>query len=198
MALRALQRCMHSRQRIVRIDGVIKIDVRPCGGVVARVAGGRKRNGGVIRIGCILEVRLMTAKARRRQCRVVVVHVALSAGNRRVRSGEWKRRVVVVKAGKRPGSGVVTLHAFSGETRRYVRGIIGRSEVFLVAAVAGGGKSFVVVVCMALSAGNGGVRSCQRKCSRAVIETRGFPAACGMAQRTVGGESCRGVVWVCG
>lgn len=81
MALRALQCCVHSGQRIVRIQGVIEIHARPCGGVMTGVAGGREGDGRVVWIGGVLEVGLVTTKAVRWQCAVVVVGMALRAGN---------------------------------------------------------------------------------------------------------------------
>lgn len=66
MALHTLQRGMRARQRIVRIRGVIEVDVRPVSCAVARVAGRRECRSRVVRIGRSLPVRLMTPIAGRR------------------------------------------------------------------------------------------------------------------------------------
>ena len=82
-------------QREVR---VIKRCPRPRGCGVARRAGCWEPGSLMVRVCRARVVGLVTRIAVRRNCRVIVVHVAIGAGNRRVRTRQRERRVVVVKA----------------------------------------------------------------------------------------------------
>ena len=95
MALHALQRRMRPRQRVIRVCGVVKVDVSPIRRVVARFAGSREPRGGMVGISRTLPVRLMAAVASRRQRRVVVVRVALRTRHRRMRSHQRKHRRMI-------------------------------------------------------------------------------------------------------
>lgn len=64
---------------------------------VACVAGRREPCGGMSRIGCTVPIRLVAAVACGGQCCVVVVHMALSTVEARVRSSERESRVVVIE-----------------------------------------------------------------------------------------------------
>lgn len=78
---------MAGRANAVRIP-VIHVEIRmvergsrPGGGGMARIAGCREAGRLVIRIGRPVVVRGVAAIASGRQCRVVVIHVALRAGH---------------------------------------------------------------------------------------------------------------------
>ena len=87
VALRTSQSRVNSSQRIIGIKSVIECDGCPCSRIVTGVAGGGERCRNVVGIGGPCEIRLMTAVTCRRQCRVVVVHVARCTWNVHVRSG---------------------------------------------------------------------------------------------------------------
>ena len=95
VALCARHSRVRARQRIVRISSVIEVDVCPVRRVVARFAGRRERNRGMVWIGCTLPVRLMAAVAGGRQRCVVVVGVALRACHRCMRSRQREYRGVI-------------------------------------------------------------------------------------------------------
>lgn len=76
--------------------------------------------------------------------------------------------------------------------RWIVRGV----EVCLVAPVAGGGQSCVVVIRVALSAGYGGMGAGERERGGVVIEGRGIPTACRMAERAIRWEPSRDVIGI--
>lgn len=95
VALRAAQRGMHASQRIVRILGVIKRDIRPVGGRVAGFARSRETGGRMIRVCRSSPIRLMTSEACRRQSCVIVVRMALRAGHSRMRPRQRKDRGVI-------------------------------------------------------------------------------------------------------
>lgn len=80
MALRAGQRSVRTRQRIVRVERMIEIDVCPVRCGVAYVAGGGESGGSVTRVGCPIPIGLMAAETIGRQRCVVIVGVALCAG----------------------------------------------------------------------------------------------------------------------
>jgi len=90
----------------------------------------------------------------------------------------------VVKRDRGPVAGAVAGCASRREARARMAGIRGFVEVALVAAVTGGWQRFVVVVGVALGAGDGGVGPGQWEHS-GVIERRGAPSAGGVAQRAV-------------
>jgi len=95
VALHALQCRVRSRERVIRIRGVVEVDVGPIRRIVAGFARSGKRRGGMVGIGRALPVRLMAAVARRRQRRVVVICVALRARHRRMRSHQREDRRVI-------------------------------------------------------------------------------------------------------
>ena len=90
MALRAGQRRMHSRKWVVSVHRMVEGDGRPVGGRMARVACRGKSDRDVIGIGCPCKVGLVAAVARCRQCRVVVVSVALRARDGGMSTRKWK------------------------------------------------------------------------------------------------------------
>lgn len=135
VALDALQCRVRSRQRIVCVGRMVKVDACPVGCVVAGIARCWKGSGGVARIGCALPVGLMASEARRGQRCVVVVHMALSARNRRMCAGQWKHRGVI-EGGRGPVGRCVAERTVGRESGGSVRWIGGAGEVSLVAAVA--------------------------------------------------------------
>lgn len=139
----------------------------------------------MIRIRSSGEICLVAAVARRWQRCVVVVYVALYARNRNVRTRERESCVVVVESCLRPRSGVMASRACSGETRSGVIGIRRSDIVGLVARVAIRGHGCVVVVRMALRAGNADMSPGQGECTRRVIECRRTPAIGRVAYRAI-------------
>ena len=95
MALHALKRRVRSGKRIVRINRMVEVDVRPVGGVVAGLAGGRERRGSMVRICRALPVRLVAAVARRRQGCLVIVCMALRARLSGVCANEREHRRMI-------------------------------------------------------------------------------------------------------
>ena len=137
------------------------------------------------------EIGLVAGIAGGRRVHVVVVGVALHAGERRVNSGEWivgVRRMIEVDGGpvRRRMAGV----AGGGKSCCSVRRVCGAIPIRLVAAEASSRQCCVVVVDMALRARNGGMSASQRE-DRSMIERRRRPAARGMAECAVGRESAR-------
>lgn len=94
---------------------------------------------------------------------VVVIDVALCAGDGGMRAGQWECRVVVIKGRPGPGRGVVACGAGGGEARRGVGGIGGSVPIRFVAGVAIGRNRSVVVVNVALRTRNGYMRAGQRE-----------------------------------
>ncbi len=84
-----------------RVLRVVEGRSRPGRRVVAVLARGREelRLRRVSGIGCVVVIRLVAPDTRRRQRRVIVVHVAVGADARRngVRSRQRKRGVVVIE-----------------------------------------------------------------------------------------------------
>ena len=88
--------------------------------------------------------------------------------------------------------------AVGGEARSDVIGVGGSREICLMAAVAGGGQSRVVVIHMALRARDGNVGAGEREGRGAVIEGRGGPSCGVMASCACGGEAYSDVIGACG
>lgn len=92
----------------------------------------------------------------------VAVEVTRGAGQGRVRAGERESRVVVIEGGWDPGAGGVADGTICREARGNVIGIGGACEVLLMAAIAARRNAGVIVVDVALSAGQGEVRAGER------------------------------------
>jgi hypothetical protein len=180
VALDARQCCVRSCQRIVGIRRVIEGDSRPVGRVVTGVARSGECGRNVTGIRGTREIRLVTAVARRRQCRVVVIRVALRALQGCMCTRQREHRSMI-ESGRSPGAGRVAQSAVRGEARSHVSGVRGPCEVSLVAPVAGRRQCCVVVVGMALRTGNGRMRTSQRERRRVVIEGCPRPIRCRMA-----------------
>lgn len=95
MALNAGQSRMHPRKRVVRIRCMIECDRCPVRRRMACVARGRERRRDMIWIRGSGEISLVASVTSRRQGCVVVVGVALCAGNRGMRSSQWKHRSMI-------------------------------------------------------------------------------------------------------
>ena len=104
-------------------------------------------------------VGLMAAVATGGQRGEVVVGVALVARQGDVRSGEREAGGVVVECCRVPAAGGVALRAIRREARCDVIGICGGGEVLLVTGVAGSWSGRVVVVGVALRAGQRGMHA---------------------------------------
>lgn len=98
------------------------------------------------------EVRLMAAIASRRQSGVVVIDVALRAGDADMGASQRERGVVVIEGGLRPRRGVMACVAGCGKAGADVVWIGCSGVICLMTAIAGCGKSGVVVVHMTLRA----------------------------------------------
>lgn len=82
--------------------GVVERGSRPRRRGVARLACGGESCCGMVRVGRILIVRLVTGVAIGRNRCVVVVHVAICAGHRGMCACERESRVVVIERGRTP------------------------------------------------------------------------------------------------
>lgn len=103
VALRAGYRGMHARQWVVRIDGVIKLGIRPVGGRMARPAISGKSQLQVGRIVGVRKIRAMAGIALRRSSFVDVIQMTRHAGKRRMRPRQRISRVrQVVELGAKP------------------------------------------------------------------------------------------------
>ena len=76
----------------------------------------REARGRVIRIRRLVEVRLMTSVTGGGKGRVIVIYVALSTHNSCMRSSQWERGLVEIKARESPRSCVVALRTVSGKS----------------------------------------------------------------------------------
>lgn len=99
----------------------------------------------------------MAAVACCRQCRVVVIHMALRARHGDVRTREWECSVVVIECRARPRRGVVAGGTGGWEAGGDVIGIGCPRVISFVAGIAISWHRCVVVVRMALGAGHGDV-----------------------------------------
>ena len=136
---------------------MIKGGAGPGGGVVAQRAIGREAGCDVCRIGGPGKVLLVAAVAGGRQRRVIVVDVALRAGDLDVRAGQRKRRIVVVETRPAPVGGAVAGGAGGREACSGVGWSVRPGVIRFVAAVAVLRQRGVVVIGVAARAGGGGV-----------------------------------------
>jgi len=125
---------------------------------MAGSAGGRPSRRHMVRIRGPGEIRLMAGVTSRRRAGKNIVDVALDAINRGVRAGQREGRAVVIERGPGPCSGRMAGIARGGKPRRGVSRIGGAVPIGLMAAIAGGGQGCVVVIGVALCAGQGRMR----------------------------------------
>lgn len=137
--------------------GVVKGGSQPTGSGVAGGAGCGKAGGNVIRIGRALVVSFVATVAIRGHGRVVVVHVATGTRDGRMRTGQRKGRVVVIKRGRGPRGGAVANIALLRESGAGVVWIGGVLVIRQVTGDARGAGQAVVAVHMALAALQRGV-----------------------------------------
>ena len=161
-------------------------------------AGGRPAGGDMVGIGGAGEVRFVAGIAIGRCAGKDVIDVAEIAGDGDVGAGEREGRVVVVEGCAGPRGCGVACVAGGGESRCGMGGVGGAVPVCLMAAVAGCGQGCVVVIGVALSAGQRSMCAGERECSVVVVEGRGAPAAGGVADGAVGGEAGGDVIGVGG
>jgi hypothetical protein len=95
VALHASQGRVHSSEWIIRIRSVIEVDGGPIARGVAGIARRRKASRHMARIVCLGPVALVTSETGNRQRCVVVVRVALRAGNRGMGASQREDRVVI-------------------------------------------------------------------------------------------------------
>lgn len=194
VTLRAGERGMRSAQRIVGIQRVIKVDVRPVCCVVARFAGGWEAGGNVAGIRRSFPIGLVTSVASRRQRAVVVVRVTLRAGQRGVCPSQRKYRSVIERRG-RPRTCCVAKRAVCRKSRGHVIRILRAGEVRLMAAVTRCRCACVNIIRMACRAGQCGVRSGKRIAGvLEVVKFRVEPRIHGVAGFAGSGEARRRVI----
>ena len=179
VALCALNAGMRAAQR-ESSAGVIKLRAGPGRGGMALLTGLGESGLHVVRIGSGLEILLVatdTGAVCGRQG-VVVVHVALRALHRRVRSRERESSGGVIKGRVIPRGRRVTLLTGLRESGLHVVRISRAVEILDVARSAVGRGIHELAIDMALGAGHVGVRSRQRKLREgSVIEGCRIPCA---------------------
>ncbi|SRR5579885_1462821 len=99
-------------------------------------AVGRKACRGVTRVGCSLEIRLVTADARGGREREIVVHVTGSAGHRNVSARQRKSRRAVIEVCLKPGIHSVAGLAIRGKPAGDVIWVRGTLEIARVTGIA--------------------------------------------------------------
>ncbi len=120
----------------------------------------------MVRIGLALGV---AVRAREHQ---VIGRVRVAGGTHAIGSAVIGREPGVVEHRAKPGTGVVASLACGREPGGDVIGIVRSLVIRLMAAIASGRQRGVVVVHVALRAGDGYVEASQRKCCQVVIERR--------------------------
>lgn len=169
---------------------VIKGCAEPRRGRVAGLAGCGEPGGHVIRAGGALILHLVARIAIRRRSGEDIVDMAACARNADVRTGQRKRRVVVIEGRARPARGVVAGLAGGGEPRGHVVRVRRRGVIGHVTCLAGRIGQRIVVIHVAGLAGQSGVRARQRETSRGMVEVRSIPVHRRVADRTVRREPC--------
>ena len=182
MALATLQAGVRAAQRETG-RRVIKRRARPTGGRVALIARGREARLHVVRVGRPVEVGLMALRAGAAGQAVVVVHVALSALQRCVRTRQGKTSRSVIKGRRRPVGRAMARLAGLGESSRRVWRIIRAIEIGQVATDAScvGAGQVVVAIHVALRALQRRMCAGQRESRGRVIERRVSPRRGGVA-----------------
>ena len=189
MALQARHgdvRAGERKRRVVVIEG----SGGPGRSVVARGAGSGEARSYVIGVRGPGVVRLVAGVTIRRHSCVVVVGMARRARHSDMGAGKREGASRMVKRGRVPGRGRVANGAVRREAGGDVVGTCGRGEVGLMAGVARGRRRDVVVVGVALRAGDGSVRAGERIiCVKRVVKLGIEPVCSGVAGGTVVGET---------
>jgi hypothetical protein len=160
---------------------VIKCRRLPRRGRVAHLAGRRNAGLRVIRIGRCVEIVDMARGAVGGKVRVIVVHMAGGAGDRRVRARQWERRLAVIKCRRLPRRRRMAGLARRWEPSGNVVRVRCPLEVLQVAADAISWFSRKLPVEVTAAARHGDVCSSQRKAGdHVVVETRGGSPGAGV------------------
>lgn len=164
MALGALQRRVRARQREAG-SRVIERSTAPVGRGVALIARGREAGLRVIWSRCALVVLQMALGAGTAGQAVVVIHVALRAGERGMEPGQRETSGGVIKGRGSPIRRAVARLARLRETSRRVRRIGGAVEIGQVAADTScvRGRQVVIAIHVTLRALQGGMETRQRE-----------------------------------
>lgn len=150
----------------------------------------REPGGHVVRVGGLVEVFQVAARAIRWRIGKLIVHVALVAGHVYVRACQRELcRSVVIELCPRPRSGRVAHRTGSRKTGRAVIRIRGVVEILEVAASAVGRNGGIVPSHMALRAGHADVCAGQGKADQIMVKLGVLPA-----RRSVTGVTLRGEV----
>jgi hypothetical protein len=128
---------------------------------MARLACRREAGRGMIRVCSAVVIAHMAKAAVGWGIQILSVHMTLNAIHRGVRTRQRKCRRRMIEGGRPPDSGTVTLRASVAELiRRMIR--VGRAVIVrLVACIALGRRSRVMIIDMTLTAGNRCMRSGQ-------------------------------------
>ncbi len=176
--------------------GVIERRAGPRRGGVAGLAGGGKAGGGVIGIGGGAVFRFVAGIAVRRNGGVVVVDVAVGAGDCDVLTRQGKSRLAVVKRGWLPGRGGVAQLALLRESRRDVVRVCRGLVILQMAGGASHAGQVVIAVDVARRAGDADMRAGQREARRRVVELGTCPGSRRVADRAICGEADLRVVGI--
>ena len=155
---------------IHREPGVIERGIGPRLGVMAELARGWEASRLMVWIGGVVVILLVARVTIRGKVLVVIVHVALVAGDLDMRAGKRPTGCPVIELAIRPRHRVVTHLAGLGEPCGLVGRIVRLVVVIQVARRASGIGELVVVVHMALRTLQRFVRAGQRPAGLAVIE----------------------------
>ena len=176
--------------RVIKRSGVPTL-----GGVAIGAIGGSKAGtrGGVNRIGSLLplgKVAAGVAAIRRSNLQIViVVEVAGSAGNVGVSVGKKKAGRAVIEDRRVPTDGVMARGAIGsgkGRASGRMRRIVGLLPVGEMAILACAGREVVIVIDVALLAGNVGMPIGEQEARGAVIEFCPEPAIEAMTALAIG------------
>lgn len=185
-------------KREARAGIVVKGGRAPGCRCVAGFTGSGEASRDVVRICSFLEGSQMAAHASGGRACKLATHVARSAGDSRVFTGEREAGLcVVVKGCGGPATDGVAGFASSWETGRDVVGSGCPLECRKVAADAGGGGTSEFAADMAGCASHCRVFASKREaCAGIVIEARRSPVGCCMASLASGWEASGDVIWI--
>lgn len=162
---------------------------------MARVARRGEPHLGVVRIVRVLVVLQVAGDACRIVELVIPIYVALLTSQRLMSSGKRETYIVVVKASRTPGGGVVTLFAGGGEpVLRMVR-VVSVLIILEVTRNASRVAQLVVPVHVTLRALQGFVRSGEREPGAVMVEA-GSPRTGAMTGLAGCGEAGRNVIGI--
>lgn len=168
---------------------MIELRARPlCRGVATRTIR-REPRGHVVRVGGLVEVFQVAARAIRWRVGELIVHVALVAGHIHVRASQRElRRSIVVELCPCPRRSRVAHSASRRKTGCAVIWIHGVVEILEMAAGAVGRDGGIVPAHMALRARHADVRPGQGKLRQIMVELGVLPAGCSVTGITLRGE----------